>query len=275
MDYNSPNHTRTNIWRFKGVKLMYIILKKASISKIEDVINESFKKNNKELVEKIKESETNNLELVQRVEELNNNMIKSLKIIEDLKRDNNKNKRDILYLETLLKGIHENIVNDNKICPICNFELPAFVPFGNPPRENAMCPKCGSLERDRASYLFLKEKTKIFEEPVKLLHFAPEKNMAKIFSNKINIDYLPVDINPKMEYVKEKMDIQAIKYPENTFDFIYCSHVLEHIPDDLKALDEIYRVLKNEGTALIIVPINPEFKVTLERSSNKHTGFET
>ena len=53
-------------------------------------------------------------------------MIKSLKIIEDLKGKEIENKRDILDLETLLKGIHENIVNDNKICPICNFELPAF-----------------------------------------------------------------------------------------------------------------------------------------------------
>ena len=110
-----------------------------------------------------------------------------------------------MYLKALLK---DSSTHDKKICPICNSKLLGFLPFGDPPRENAMCPKCDSLERHRASYLFLKNNTNIFEENIKMLHFAPEKFLHKIFSNQKNIDYLPVDLNPKKFHLKEKTDIQ-------------------------------------------------------------------
>jgi len=181
--------------------------------------------------------------------------------------DINEKRNQMLYLETILEDIHDVSVLNKKFCPICNSEFLAFLPFGENPRKNAMCPVCHSLERHRLSYLFLKEKPNIFEENIKMLHFAPEEIFHNIFSNNENIDYLPVDINPDMPYVKEMMDIQDIKYPDNTFDFIYCSHVLEHVPNDQKAIKELYRVLKPGGSALIMVPINLSLKETYEDES--------
>ena len=184
-----------------------------------------------------------------------------------LKQENIELAKKQLYLETLLEQLYDNLGLDKKLCPICESEIYAFLPFANSSRKNAMCPNCHSLERHRLSYLFLKENTKIFEDNIKMLHFAPEKTFSMIFSNQENIDYLPVDLNPNMDFVNESMDIQNIQYPNDYFDFIYCSHVLEHVPDDHKAVRELYRVLKPGGAALIMVPINHSLKETFEDES--------
>ena len=42
------------------------------------------------------------------------------------------------------------------------------------------------------------------------------------------------------------------------FDVIYCSHVLEHVPDDRLAMGELRRVLKRAGWAVLLVPITAE-----------------
>jgi SAM-dependent methyltransferase len=171
-----------------------------------------------------------------------------------------------LFLDMLLLQL-DNLDIDKKLCPICNSEIYSFLPFSNNTRKNAVCPNCHSLERHRLSYIFLKNHTNIFEENIKMLHFAPEKTFSRIFSNQKNIEYLPVDLNPNMDFVKESMDIQDIKYPDDYFDFIYCSHVLEHVPDDYKAVSELYRVLKSGGAALIMVPINHSLKETYDDES--------
>ena len=65
--------------------------------------------------------------------------------------------------------------------------------------------------------------------------------------------YLTADLfDPR---VMVKMDITNIQYPDETFDVIYCSHVLEHVPDDKKAMCEFYRVLKSDGWAILLVPV--------------------
>lgn len=224
-----------------------------------------FKKN--EIEEKLDQLEKNNHDLNKKIESIKGIQQRSAAKIDQLKREKYKDSLKIQYLETLLKEIHQKTVNENKICPICSSELQVFLPVGHPIRENALCPICGSFERDRASYLFLKEETDVFNKNVKILHFAPEKTLAKLFKEMDNIDYLPVDINPEMENVVEKMDIQDIKYPDDSFDIIYCSHVLEHVPDDHKAMTELYRVIKPGGFAIIIVPINPQLQQTLEDPS--------
>jgi ubiquinone/menaquinone biosynthesis C-methylase UbiE len=70
------------------------------------------------------------------------------------------------------------------------------------------------------------------------------------------IDYISADLNNPRAMVK--MDITNIQYPDESFDLLYCSHVLEHVNDDKKAIKEIYRVLKVGGTAVIMVPIKAE-----------------
>ena len=89
-----------------------------------------------------------------------------------------------------------------------------------------------------------------------MLHIAPEEELGKLFEKIPNLDYLSGDIASKR--AMERIDITSISYPDESFDIIYCSHVLEHVPDDRKAINEFYRVLKQGGWALIVVPMKGE-----------------
>ena len=106
----------------------------------------------------------------------------------------------------------------------------------------AACPFCHSSDRERLVYLFLKRKTNVFNERIKLLHVAPENNLGRKLKECGNIDYLSADLNSPL--AMEKMDITDIKYTDNSFDAVICNHVLEHIIDDAKAIRELYRVIK-------------------------------
>ena len=107
------------------------------------------------------------------------------------------------------------------------------------------------------AWLFFQQRTNIFQRtPKRMLHIAPERQLEKRFKQLAHLDYLTADlVNPT---VMVKMDITDIRYPDNTFDIIYCSHVLEHVSDDRKAMRELHRVLKPAGWAVIMVPITAE-----------------
>ena len=89
-----------------------------------------------------------------------------------------------------------------------------------------------------------------------MLHVAPETMFRKILKKNVGAGYLTADLNGKG--VDIAMDITDIQYPDNTFDIIYCSHVLEHVPDDRRAMREFRRVLKPDGWAVILVPITAD-----------------
>jgi SAM-dependent methyltransferase len=140
-------------------------------------------------------------------------------------------------------------------CPICRSHVRRFLPFGCVmQRPNALCPVCGSLERDRLVWTYMNQNKTLFNgSPLKLLHFAPEPWFEERFSKTPHVDYLSADLNDPRAMVR--MDITAIPEADNTFDAIYCSHVLEHIPDDRKAMSELLRVLKPGGWAILQVPV--------------------
>lgn len=141
-------------------------------------------------------------------------------------------------------------------CPVCGNGTAGFQSHGTPPRPNARCPTCGSLERHRIDWIFLQTRTNLFDgAPKRFLHVAPEKFLADRFRAIVGVDYLSADLN---NTAMVKMDLTDIQYPDHSFSAIYCSHVLEHIPDDRKALTELYRVLQPESWALLQVPINAE-----------------
>lgn len=172
----------------------------------------------------------------------------------------------IMALESMLSDIYDSVVNNKKICPICKNEVRVFLPFGVKIRPDAMCPECRSLERHRALWLYLEKNPKIFSgnQQLKILHFAPER----IFYNKIskmeNVDYYPVDYNPDYPGIRMQVDITDIQFENEFFDVIICNHVLEHIIDEKKAINELYRVLKANGLALLNSPIDQGREVTLE-----------
>ena len=116
------------------------------------------------------------------------------------------------------------------------------------------CPVCVSMSWHRLSWLFLQQKTDLFNEsPKKMLHIAPERGLVSRFKKIVNLDYLTADLQSL--HCMVKMDITDIQYSDHSFDVIYCSHVLEHIPNDRKAMRELERELKPDGWAVLMVPI--------------------
>ncbi len=134
-----------------------------------------------------------------------------------------------------------------------------------------ICPKCGSPDRERLIYFYLKNRTKILNKvgkKINLLHIAPEKNLRKVFASEKHISYFPGDINPKGD--DYKIDITKISnFRDNFFDVIICNHVLEHIPNDKKAMRELLRVLSPAGFAILQVPISKTIEKTFEDFSIK------
>jgi SAM-dependent methyltransferase len=116
-----------------------------------------------------------------------------------------------------------------------------------------MCPICMSIERHRLACLFFEKKTNLFEQgSKKLLHIAPEEALRTRFKAIRDLDYLSADLEATDAMVK--MDITNIQFPDNSFNVIFCSHVLEHVLEDRKAMREFYRVLTEGGWLVVIVP---------------------
>jgi len=121
--------------------------------------------------------------------------------------------------------------------------------------ENAICPRCRSDMRHRFSLIFIKNNANLLKSKVKLLHFAPEIYLSVYFKKQRNIEYVCCDIDPTQFPGSIKVDITNIQFFDASFDAIICIHVLEHIQDDTKAIDELYRILKPEGWILIVIPV--------------------
>jgi SAM-dependent methyltransferase len=158
------------------------------------------------------------------------------------------------------------ILGRNRFCPVCGKYSIKFNKFGRVPRENAMCPHCGALERHRFVWSFFNLKTDLFDgRPKKMLHIAPEPCLEHILKNCLGDNYITADL--QNQHVMVQMDIMDIQYPDAYFDVIYCSHVLEHVPDDRRAMREFYRVLNPNGWAVLLVPLYHSLGKTLEDPS--------
>jgi SAM-dependent methyltransferase len=146
-------------------------------------------------------------------------------------------------------------------CICCNGTYQKFLSHGNIPRKLAVCPNCHSLERTRVLMYYLLRETDIFKGGKKILHFAPEYGIEKNLKKTGNY-YITGDINPA--YANHVVDITDIPYKDNYFDYILCSHVLGHVADEVKAIDEMYRVLANGGTAIVLTPVDESLENTFE-----------
>jgi len=155
---------------------------------------------------------------------------------------------------------------NNVECPVCGSHYRKFLPYGRfRMRDNALCPHCLSLERHRLMWLYLKNKTEFFQKPAKVLHIAPEYCFIKRFQKLKNIDYYSADLESPLARVR--LDVQNIPFDNDSFDVIFCNHTLEHVKDDIKALNELYRVMKPGGWGIIISPINVSRDKTYEDAS--------
>lgn len=143
---------------------------------------------------------------------------------------------------------------ENFNCPICLYHGPfkdLHPETGT--RKHAQCPKCGSLERHRLQYVAMIKLKKRYDFPtMHMLHFAPEDFFRDIFRNWFS-KYVTADL--MAENVDYKADITRLPFDDESYDFVFASHVLEHIKDDQKALEEIRRILKPNGIAVLPVPL--------------------
>jgi SAM-dependent methyltransferase len=168
-----------------------------------------------------------------------------------------------------------SIKNHKVSCILCGWTGNHFIDFHtgyNFVHKKTVCPNCFSHPRHR-SYKYTLDKifSQFNQEKIKVLHFAPEAIIAHLITQYPNVDYLNVDIDHRKAMRKE--DITQLSFANNSFDFIMCIHVLEHIPDDKKAMQELYRVLKPNGIALLDVPIDETSETTYEDwSITSHEG---
>jgi SAM-dependent methyltransferase len=150
--------------------------------------------------------------------------------------------------------------------PIDGKSFKTFLPYGyETQRENVLSPSTLSLERHRLLWLYLQNETTFFSSKLNVLHFAPEQAFYKRFKKMSNLDYLTTDLNSPLADIKA--DICNLPFDDNTFDVIFCNHVLEHIPDDTKAMQELYRVLKVGGMGIFQIPQDLSREKTFEDNS--------
>lgn len=152
--------------------------------------------------------------------------------------------------------------------PIDEKSFRKLLPYGyQNQRPNALSPSTLSLERHRLMWLYLKEETDFFmkDNQQKVLHIAPEQCFYRRFRKQKNLDYLTSDLDSPLADVKA--DICNLPFEDNEFDVIFCNHVLEHIPDDKKAMMELYRVMKPGGWGIFQIPQDTNRQKTFEDDS--------
>lgn len=173
--------------------------------------------------------------------------------------------RFIKFLKSL---VHQTFGPD--YCPICKHRS-FFRPFGNPKRLKALCPFCGALERHRFLFGIYKKYFLNSDKPLSIMHTAPEKCFSDIIQEYSNIDYFPIDISPELYPYTHvyKADVTCLPFEDESFDVILSNHVLEHIENEKKCLQEFNRVLKSNGKIFLTVPVAWENESTYEDSSIK------
>ena len=168
-----------------------------------------------------------------------------------------------VYLRPLLKLWYKgNRFTD----PIDGSHYRTFLPYGYQKiRQNALCPGTLSLERHRLLWLYLSRETDFLNQSLNVLHIAPEQVFYTKFKALKNWSYTTTDLHSPLADIKA--DICSLPFKNEQYDLIFCNHVLEHIPDDHKAIKELYRVLKKGGTLIAQVPLDESRTTTFEDNS--------
>lgn len=152
--------------------------------------------------------------------------------------------------------------------PIDGKSYRKFLPYGyGKQRENALSPGTLSLERHRQMWLYLQNETDFFTKNYKVLHIAPEQEFLRKFKKMKNLNYLSADLYSPI--VDVKADILDLPFEDESFDIVFCNHVLEHIEDDQKAMSELFRVMKKGGWGILQVPMKNSLQKTYEDFSIK------
>lgn len=160
-------------------------------------------------------------------------------------------------------------------CPVCQNNFPNFLPlavsyfdvfqklgvaysledFETLNVGQYSCPACQASDRDRLYALFISSSLSWDDaQPLRILDIAPAPALSNYLRKLPNVAYRSADLSSRL--ADDRVDITDMRtYPDGAFDFIICSHVLEHVPDDAKAIRELHRVLAPGGVAILMVPI--------------------
>lgn len=164
-------------------------------------------------------------------------------------------------------------------CNVCKSHINKFIPGGTDIalfkelkivgggfHLHDACPVCLASYRQRSIMLYFETHGYPYRKG-DILHLAPEVSLYRLFSNEITGKYICGDLEPDRysSYSNSiKIDLTDLRFPDNSFDLVICNHILEHIPDDKKAMREILRVLRPGGTAFVQVPISLKLEKTFE-----------
>lgn len=129
-------------------------------------------------------------------------------------------------------------------------------------RPNNVCPKCGCNDRERLMLLFLRQVARLGEQPLRVLHVAPERQLSRYIRQCHGIQWCSIDLYEPG--ATANMDLTRLAFHDGTFDVAICNNVLEHIPDDRRAIAELRRVIKPGGWAIVQVPISLTLATTDE-----------
>ncbi len=144
----------------------------------------------------------------------------------------------------------ENAINKNDV----------IAGFG----KNVFCPSCMSKNRERLVLAVLQNKLSVDEK--RILHFSPEKHLYQYISTRASV--ATVDIMPGFYQSIDKNILQEdatnLGFASESFDMIIANHIMEHIPEDTKAMCEMQRVLKTGGVAILQVPYSEKLNKTIE-----------
>ena len=158
------------------------------------------------------------------------------------------------------------------ICPLCKYSTSAFIHLSNPLgiSWNSACPNCNSRSRHRGLVFLYREYLQNCQRK-KILHFAPEPVLTHEIRQYNQHQYFTTDYNMReVNYPGE--DIQKLTFGDSSFDIILSNHVLEHVPDDRKAMRELARILKPKGIAILTIPGNWRRKQTKIFSHLNYNG---
>ncbi len=189
-----------------------------------------------------------------------------------------------------MKNFIKNLFSKEKSidCSICGNREKEYLPLSDFYRENMekygykyfyqgemtahqtyQCSVCGASDRERLYAYWLKQKLEK-QVGLKMIHFAPEHTLSNWIKQNYKFKYETADL--MMEGVDHKVDMLDMPFEDTSFDAFICSHVLEHVDDDKKAVSELYRILKPNGWGILMAPVCTAITHTQEDKS--HTTEE-
>ncbi|MDG4551370.1 MAG: methyltransferase domain-containing protein [Candidatus Contendobacter sp.] len=163
-------------------------------------------------------------------------------------------------------------------CVVCEHHADTFLPYrsgwqGAPPLMRVLdligsnldqfeCPWCSAHDRERHLLMYMRA-SGIFDniQSMSVLHFAPEQRLSKLIFSQNPARYIKCDLYPTAPDT-ERIDILAIPFMDKSFDLIIANHILEHVVDDTKALQEVWRTLKVGGRAILQTPYSQKLHHT-------------